>query len=276
MPACCPRRRHASPCSSLRARAVPPGRALVAAGCCRASLFALAGTCLTSVPAQSQHIAAAIPVGQLLVSFSATAEPAIDARVMALERAFHRSLSARTRRALYAQRGDDGATTTTQAVALPRGLLSRRYILLDSAGIHLVRPRALLVERRVRWADSAARIASVAHSAAIEGSVVRASSGGFVMVMESPALPRPIGPPGLSDSVALAARARTAAGVHPGTAIVAWYRLQLPSAAPNRWLFVQWAADSTSEAGGCARRFALFRLLPSVRLEARSASGCDV
>jgi hypothetical protein len=58
--------------------------------------------------------------------------------------------------------------------------------------------------------------------------------------------------------------------------MVRQYQIRSGGANPDRWVFVQWLADSAGVEASCAYRFSLFRFNPEPVQAVTADSGCDV
>lgn len=178
------------------------------------------------------------------------------------------------RQQLFDKRSDIGLTEVPFPVALPSVLQRRFYYLLDSAGIREIRPSGLQGTARIRWTGDSAE---VGETRAFGGLRARVSSrGGFVLSAEQPAALK------LESSARLADMLLAPdGGEYPGKGtsfrqIVRQYQVTLTGPAADRWIWVQWLADTAVVEAGCSYRFSFFHLSPEPALVASTDSGCDV
>lgn len=153
----------------------------------------------------------------------------------------------------------------------PPSLGKNFYYLLDSSGIREIRPGDLKGVAGVNLLRGTDSIETVSTYGYVRSQII--SNGGFVLVgrqrlslKQEPSAIR-------ADS--LLGTADPYLGT-PFRQMVRQYGVRMTAPRTDRWIFVQWLADSAGIEGYCAFRFALFHLAPEPAMVSSNDYGCDV
>jgi len=176
-------------------------------------------------------------------------------------------------RQLFENRSDYGTTEVPFPVPMPTALRKRYYYLLDSAGVQELRP-TLQGAALIQWAGDSAVVVEVR---ALGGLRVHSDShGGFVLSSEEPTL-LVLEPSALSaDSLLAPGGGDYWQRGTPFWQIVRQYQIVATAPSADRWVWVQWLADTAMLEAGCSYRFSLFHLTPRPVMVSSTDSGCDV
>jgi hypothetical protein len=180
------------------------------------------------------------------------------------------------RQALFAQRSDVGITDINVPLPVPPELAERYYYLIDSAGERPNLPTALRGTARMTWQTGTPEALAVEVFGKVALALTTPRGGGFVIASGQP-LTLSVTPTQWSAHAQLAPQGGTYGG--QGTSfwmIVAQVEVAAAPPATERWVFVQWLADTAMVELGCEFQFALFQLDPRPRLAGTTEDGCDV
>jgi hypothetical protein len=180
------------------------------------------------------------------------------------------------RQRLFQERSEEyGFTEETFTLALLPDLAGRSYYLLDSAGVHVARPTAMLGTARIYW-KGAGEVQEIRAYGQLVVPAPPGSNGGFVLSTDSP-VTLVLEPSRLSADELLAPRAKSYE--HRGTSfwdIVRQYRVRQTAPPADSWIWVQWLSDTAMVEIGCAFRFSLFHAEPEPVPVGNTDYGCDV
>ena len=254
---------------------MPGGRAAGTLGRMRNALLVLAGLLLagSSRPGSPPVIVSAYADGENLlfdapieVNWDSLLPPALQPAALAADRA--------RRQQLFEKRSDFGLTEVPFPVALPSVLHRRFYYLLDSAGIRQIRPSGLQGTARIHWSGDSAEVGETRTFGSLRARV--GSRGGFVLSTEQPATLK-LEPSARSADMLLAPEGGEYQGKGtPFREIIRQYQVTLTRPTADRWIWVQWLADTAVVEAGCSYRFSFFHLTREPALVASTDSGCDV
>lgn len=191
--------------------------------------------------------------------------PKLQRAAIEQDRAFTQSLSER--------RSDYGSTEVPFPVPPSRALLSRFYYLFDSRGVHQVRPSGFKGMASVGWRGRSDTIEQVKAYGYVRFQT--ASDGGFILVAPNRKTLR-LEPSALTADSLLSPNG----GEYPNKGTAFWkmlrqYQVRMTAPTPDRWVFVQWVADSAGVEAGCVYRFSLFHLQPAPVVVQSTDAGCD-
>ena len=258
-----------------RAACLPGGRTAGTLSRMRNALLVMAGLLLagSSRPGTAPVIVSAYADGENLL-FDAPIElnwdsllpPALTRAALAGDRA--------RRQQLFEKRSDFGLTEVLFPVALPSAVQRRFYYLLDSAGIREIRPSGLQGTARILWAGGSAEVGETRAFGSLRARVD--SRGGFVFSTEQPATLK-LEPSVRSADMLLAPEGGEYQGKGtPFREIIRQYQVTMTRPAADRWILVQWLADTAVVEAGCSYRFSLFNVSREPAMVASTDSGCDV
>jgi hypothetical protein len=236
-----------------------------------------AGLLLLWAPRQAAPptIVSAYVIGQDLL-FDSPVKLDWDSLVPANLRADALRADSGRRQRLFGERSDFGSTEVPFPVPFAPALKRRSYYYLDSAGIHPIRPSGFRAVARIIWTGEGDQIRAVQGYGQLRAAPRPGSSGGFVLIARH-RLTLIIGPSRLSADSLLAPGGGTYEGRGtPFRQILRQYQIRQTAPSRDRWVWVQWLADTAMVEAGCTYRFSLFHLGPAPIQVSSTDTGCDV
>lgn len=157
------------------------------------------------------------------------------------------------------------------------------YYLFDSTGVRRLQPTDLLGSAGIDWVrivgvdrvSDTDQVAAVTAPGGIRARIEPAPAGGFVMIAANP-LRLTMERSDFSVDSLLAERGTDYPNRGtPFWRIVRQYQIWQVGGAGDRWVWVQWPADSAGVEGGCADRLGLFRLGKVPTMVSSLGARCD-